>query len=189
MPRAARIITKETPMHIMCRGNNRLPVLVNNSDKQMFCHLLYRFKTENQINILHYCIMDSHIHLIVWLSQNGNISRLMKQLSLAYYRYYAKKYDYCGHLWQGRFKSIIIKSDSQALQCGKYIELNPIRAGVISEPGQYLFSSYGYYTQGKEDLLITPNPAYEDLGATTLTKRVAYARFVTDPKFSFRTHG
>jgi putative transposase len=145
MPRTGRIIPKEAPMHIMCRGNNKLPVLINNSDKKQFYHLLNKFKLDNKIDILHYCIMDNHTHLVVWLSQYSNLSRLMKQISLAYYYHYVKKYNYCGHLWQGRFKSIIIKSDSQALQCGKYIELNPVRAGIIAEPGQYQSGGLTFY--------------------------------------------
>jgi putative transposase len=164
----------------MCRGNNKLPILANNADKRQFYHLLSKFKQENQVDILHYCIMDNHIHLVVWLNQNSNLSRLMKQISLAYYYHYAKKYDYCGHLWQGRFKSIIIKSDSQALQCGKYIELNPVRAGIIAEPGQYSFSSYKYYALGEQDYLITPSPAYQDLSVGHLAKRQIYANFLID---------
>ena len=179
MPRTARIITKETPMHIMCRGNNRLAVLTSASDKLLLYGLMYRYKIDNQIDILHYCIMNNHIHLIVCLGESGNISRFMKQLSLAYCRYYIKQYDYCGHLWQGRFKSVIIKSDSQALQCGKYIELNPVRAGIISDPGDYPFSSYRHYAKGKEDGLVTPNPAFNGLGLTIETKRLTYSSFVT----------
>ena len=179
MPRTARIITTDAPMHIMCRGNNRLAVLDSPYDKQRLYCLLYRFKTNNQVDILHYCIMNNHFHLIVWLKPAGNISRFMKQLSLAYYRHYIKQYDYCGHLWQGRFKSIIIRSDSQTLQCGKYIELNPVRAGIISDPGNYPFSSYQHYVGGKEDILITTNPAFDGLGLTSETRRLAYSNFVT----------
>ena len=178
MPRTGRIIPKEAAMHIMCRGNNKLPVLANNSDKKQYYYLLHKLKFNNRIDILHYCIMDSHIHLIIWLSQYSNLSRLMKQISLAYYYYYIKKYDYCGHLWQGRYKSIIIKSDSQALQCGKYIELNPVRAGIVAEPAQYPYSSYRYYALGEQDSLITPSPAYADLGLNSSINRQIYANFI-----------
>lgn len=156
MPRTGRIIPIETTLHIMCRGNNKLPVLANNLDKKQYSCLLHRFKFNNRIDILHYCIMDSHVHLIVWLGQNSNLSRLIKQVSLAYYYYYIKRYNYCGHLWQGRYKSIILKSDIRALQCGKYIELNPVRAGITTEPGQYQFSSYRYYALGEQDPLGYP---------------------------------
>jgi len=187
MPRTRRIIPKESAMHIMCRGNNKLPLLANNSDKEQYCYLLHKLKFNNRVNILHYCIMDNHVHLIIWLGENSNLSRLMKQVSLAYYYYYIKKYNYCGHLWQGRYKSIAIKSDSQALQCGKYIELNPVRAGIIATPGEYQFSSYKYYTLGKQDPLISPSPAYESLGSSPLIRKQVYANFILNKKVSCLT--
>lgn len=180
MPRTGRIIPKEAAMHIICRGNNRLPILAKNSDKKQYCHLLHKFKFDNRIDIFHYCIMDNHIHLIIWLGEYSNLSRLIKQVSLAYYYYYIKKYNYCGHLWQGRYKSIVIKTDSQALQCGKYIELNPVRAGIIANPGQYQFSSFKYYAMGEQDPIVTPNPVYENLGSNSLIKRQIYSNFIID---------
>lgn len=188
MPRTARIITTQTPMHIMCRGNNRLAVLDSHYDKQQIYWLMYRFKADNQVDILHYCIMNNHLHLIIWLKPAGDLSRFMKQLSLAYCHHYIKQYNYCGHLWQGRFKSIIIRSDSQALQCGKYIELNPVRAGMISDPGDYPFSSYRHYVKGKEDILVTPNPAFTGLGQTVETRRLAYSSFLTAKDYVLNFH-
>jgi len=180
MARPNRIIPTEAAMHIMCRGNNKLPVFVNDLDKRQYYYLLCEFKLDNKIDILHYCFMNNHIHLIVWLRQNSNLPRLVQQTSVAYYYHYKRKYDYSGHLWQGRYKSKIIDSDSYALQCGKYIELNPVRAGITDRPEQYQFSSYGYYVLGKQDPLVTPSPAYEGLGPDILTKRRIYADFVVN---------
>jgi putative transposase len=105
----------------------------------------------------------------------------MKQINLAYYHYYRKKYGYCGHLWQGRYKSVIIESDAQVLGCGKYIELNPVRAGIVVQPEQFEFSSYRYYALGQQDSLVTPSTAYKNFGSDILINRNIYANFVVSP--------
>ena len=181
MPRTNRAIPTEAAIHIMCRGNNKLAILANDSDKKQYYYQLHKLKFDNNIDILHYCFMNNHIHLIVWLGQNSNLPRLMKQISLTYYHYYRKKHDYCGHLWQGRYKSIIIESDRRVLGCGKYIELNPVRARIVERPEQFQFSSYRYYALGQQDSLVTPNPAYESLGSDILINREIYANFVISP--------
>jgi putative transposase len=178
MAREKRFFPPETAMHIICRGNNKLPILANSPDKKQYYFILFKFKLINKIDILHYCIMDNHIHLIIWLNNNSRLSRFIKQISLAYYYYYKREYDYCGHLWQGRYRSIIIKSDTQALQCGKYIELNPVRAKIVAKPEQYQFSSYGYYAMGKQDPLVTPSQTYTGLHLNPLIKKQIYSDFV-----------
>ena len=182
MPRSNRILPTDLPMHIMARGNNKLAILTNDNDKKEYYYLLHKLKLDNLINILHYCFMDNHIHLIVWLNKNSNLPRFMKQTNLSYYHYYRKEYGYCGHLWQSKYKSVIVQTDRQALACGKYIELNPVRAGIVQSPEQYEFSSYKYYAFGQPDALITPNPAFLGLDANISTSRKIYANFIQAKK-------
>lgn len=104
----------------------------------------------------------------------------MKQLNLCYFNYYKKKYDYSGHLWQGRFKSNIIETDSYLLQCGKYIELNPVRAGIVNLPEEYRFSSYNHYAKGIPDSVVTKNPVYIGLSESSEERRKQYIEFVVD---------
>lgn len=141
---------------------------------------MLELKQENNITVFHYCLMDNHPHLIVWLNDKSRLSKFMKQLSLSYYTYYKKSYGYSGHLWQGRFKSNIIDTDSYLLHCGKYIELNPVRARMVSLPQDYLFSSYNFYAYGKPDSFLTPNPAYLALSDSPEARRKQYIDFVVD---------
>jgi len=104
----------------------------------------------------------------------------MKQVNLTYFHYYKKIYDYCGHFWQDRFKSSVIEIDSYLLQCGKYIELNPVRAGMVNHPAHYPFSSYNFYTGDKPDTLITPSPAYLGLSDSVRLRQKQYVDFVVD---------
>lgn len=179
MPRTKRLVPTDAAMHIMCRGNNKLAILADNSDKAGYYYLLLKFKAENHIDIFHYCIMDNHVHLIAGLNSHSKLSRFMKQVNLTYSYHYSKRYGYCGHLWQGRFKSVIIEKDEHALQCGKYIELNPVRAVAVASASQYLFSSYNYYSLGSADELITDNPAYLSLSDSPEIRRRNYTCFVS----------
>jgi len=124
--------------------------------------------------------MNNHIHVILQLQPESALSRFMKQLNLTYFHYYRKLYGYFGHFWQDRFKSNIIEADSYLLQCGKYIELNPVRAGMVDHSAQYLFSSYNFYAKGKADTLITPSPAYLGLSDYPSLRQKQYIDFVVD---------
>ncbi|MFA5310976.1 MAG: transposase [Candidatus Omnitrophota bacterium] len=179
MPRTRRIIPiEEAALHIVCRGNNRQRIFYDDGDKLKYYALLCELKHENGVDILNYCIMDNHVHSISYLRSENNLSKFMKQVNLSYFHYYKKKYGYCGHLWQNRFRSNIIEYDRYLLQCGKYIELNPVRAGMVNSPGEYLFSSYNYYSNGKPDSLVTTSPVYRGLSDSPSARQKNYINFV-----------
>ncbi len=181
MPRTKRFLPpSDAALHIMARGNNRLNLFQGNLDKAHFLDILRELKEENNLDIFHYCLMSNHVHMILWLRQGSNLSKFMKQLQLRYFNYYRTTYDYVGHLWQGRFKSNLIDSDPYLMQCGKYIELNPVRAGLAAMPEEYPFSSYRYYAHGADDPLIMPNPAYFGLSNSADDRREQYIAFVVD---------
>jgi len=178
MPRTRRLIPVDLPMHIMSRSNNKQPIFNCDSDKLRYYSLLLDLKNENRVDILHYCIMGNHVHLLVMPNSQTKLARFMKQVNLSYFIYFKAKHNYNGHLWQGRFKSNIVGTDSYLLQCGKYIEFNPVRAGIIKLPQDYKFSSYNYYATGLKDKLITPSPAYLALSEFDNERRSKYVEFV-----------
>ena len=180
MARCARIISSNLPMHIMNRGNNRQPLFTSREEKLYFLYLLHKMKSINGVHIYHYCLMNNHIHLVVRLEPNADLSRFLKQVFLAYYSLFRNKHDYVGHLVQGRFKSIVIDTEGYLIQCGKYIELNPVRAKIVTNPGDYEFSSYRYYVEGLYDPLITPDPGFAGLGKDEAARHLAYRRLVID---------
>lgn len=180
MPRAKRIIPENAVLHVISRGNNQNVVFHSDNDKLRYYMLLRKLKDENKIDIFHYCLMNTHVHIILKLNPNSTLSRFMKQLNLAYFHYYRKMYGYFGHFWQDRFRSNIIDMDSYLLQCGKYIELNPVRAGMVNYPGEYLFSSYNRYANNKPDGLITLSPAYLGLSDSAQIRREQYVDFVVE---------
>jgi putative transposase len=144
----------------MCRGNNKQLIFRSAEDKLKYYSLLFELKDENGIDILHYCLMDNHLHLIVWIREESKLARFMLQVNLAYFHYFKRTYGYDGHFWQNRYRSNLIEKDSYLLQRGKYIELNPVRAQMVAIPDEYRFSSYPHYANGKKDNIIAKSPAY-----------------------------
>lgn len=181
MPRTRRLIPlSNAALHIMARGNNRLYLFQQDSDKAHYLKVVRELREENKIDIFHYSLMSNHVHMIIWLRLSHDLSRFMKQLQLRYFHYYKTTYGYTGHLWQGRFKSNLIDTDSYLMQCGKYIELNPVRAGMVNRPEDYAYSSYRYYAYGVNDPLIMTDPVYLGLSDKAEERRKQYIAFVVD---------
>jgi putative transposase len=180
MGRANRLIFPNSTFHVISRGNNKEDVFRSERDKYEYYRLLADAKDEDVISIFHYCLMSNHVHLIVWLTEQSLLSRFMKRVNLAYCRYFQRIYGHSGHLWQARFKSLFIDRDDYLLQCGKYIELNPVRAGIVALPEEYRFSSYRYYSLGESDFLLTVDPIYTGLALSEESKRRRYREFVVD---------
>jgi len=180
MPRTKRIIPDNAALHVISRGNNGNIIFHNDNDKLRYYALLQELRGENRIGVFHYCLMNTHVHIILNLNPDSTLSKFMKQLNLMYFHYYRKKYGYFGHFWQDRFKSNIIDNDLYLLQCGKYIELNSVRAGIVNHPKRYIFSSYNCYASNKPDGLVTLSPAYLGLSDSAKIRQELYVDFVVD---------
>jgi putative transposase len=174
MPRVARSLPSTGFVHVISRGNNRRKIFRYDRDKKKYLHYLADTRFEDQIDIMHYCIMSNHVHLLVHINEQSDLSRFMQRNNLKFTWYCRTKYDFCGHLWQDRFTGKTIDNEEYLIRCGKYIELNPVRAGVVKKPHEYHFSSYNYYAFGKIDTLIAYNPWYDDLSSDSQQRRRLY---------------
>lgn len=180
MPQIFRILPEEGVLHTLTRGNNRQQVFKESHDYKAYLKFLKKYKRDNKISIYHYCLMPNHTHLIVAISQESTLSRFMKQLNLAYLHHYKKRYKYVGHLWQGRYKSLIISEDEYLITCGRYIELNPVRAGIVEDPKDYEYSSYHAYAYGRRDEIVEFNPMYSELGQTAKERQLNYRKDIKE---------
>ena len=124
--------------------------------------------------------MSNHIHFLVKTGDASGFSAFMKSISLAYYYYFKKKYGWTGHFWQERYKSQPVGKDEYFLQCGKYIELNPVRAKTVKDPGSYPYSSYNYYAKGEDNDIITEDFFYKDLGSNNKERQKEYRSILID---------
>jgi len=164
MPRPPRFLLSKSYYHIITRGNNKNTIFKKEDDFLFYLDLIRRHKKEQPFDLYHYCLMPNHTHFLIKTRNASGFSVFMKKLNLSYCYYFKNKYGWTGHFWQGRYKSQAVGKDEYFLQCGKYIELNPVRAGIIKDPQEYPYSSYNYYVEGENNDIITEDFFYPDLG-------------------------
>lgn len=179
MPRQARIVAAHTPHHIVQRGHNRQTVFVGDDDYNYYRENLIDCKRKFACKIYAYCLMTNHVHLI--LDPGGDpksISLFMKHVAGRQTRYVNRLEKRSGSLWEGRFKSSIISTAEYLPACCRYIELNPLRAGMVSNPAEYRWSSYRCKAMDSKDPVVDFSVPYLAWGENTNERRKAYAEYV-----------
>jgi len=180
MPRTARIAPKEFVYHILTRGNNRQTIFKDEEDYQKYIDILQKYKEKYKFKLYHYILMTNHVHLVMeTIEEGGELFQIMKGINLSYAQYYKAKYKHIGHFWQDRYKSIIISKDEYLLACGSYVELNPVRAGIVKEPKDYRWSSYQANAYGGKDILIDEHVIYDGLSSDEALRK-EYRKFVKE---------
>ena len=178
MPRTARIAPKKFIYHVLTRGNNRQDIFKDEEDYRKYIEILCKYKEKYEYKLYHYVLMTNHIHLVIEpTAQGGELSQIMKGVNLSYAQYFKKKYQYTGHFWQDRYKSMIISRDEYLLACGSYVELNPVRAGMVKNPKDYSWSSYKANAYGKKDDLIDECIVFDKLSKSESVRK-EYRNFV-----------
>ena len=178
MPRKPRRLTEAGVYHVVTRGNNRQALFREVKDYEFFLYLLERMKEEHLFEIYHYCLMKNHVHLLMKFYNAEGLQKVMQRVNLRYAKYYRKKYKYCGHVFQDRFKSFAIEKDSYLLECGLYIERNPLKAKIVEDLMGYRWNSYGYYAFGYENRLLSRNPLYNELGRSEKERQLKYREYL-----------
>jgi len=174
MPSKPRFNLTGVPQHIIQRGNNREPCFYSADDYRHYLDDLKYSALKNRCRIHAYVLMTSHVHLLVTPMIEGGISQMMQALDRRYVKYFNETHNRSGTLWDGCFKSSLIDSDIYLLTCMCYIELNPVRANMVSHPGEYKWSSYQQNAQECTDTFIRVHPIYKTLGETEDERRYVY---------------
>lgn len=144
MGRVQRKYSSTGCYHIMLRGNERKKIFLDNQDRQRFIDTLEKKKLETDLSIYAYCLMDNHVHLVVWDKKN-EISLIMQGIATSYALFINNKYGRVGHVFQNRFKSEAIEDDRYLITVIRYVHNNPIKAFLVARPEQYQWSSYRNY--------------------------------------------
>ena len=145
MARPLRIEYPGAFYHVIQRGNEKKDIFISDQDRIKFYQYLAILHTRYKVNLHGYCLMNNHYHLIVE-TKNANLAKAMHSLNTSYTVYFNIKRKRAGHLFQGRYKAILVEADEYLHQLSRYIYLNPVRAGLVKEPGDYPYSSYQYFT-------------------------------------------
>lgn len=158
MPRIARGLSGGSIYHVLNRGNFKQQVFHKKLDYQAFIKLIGEALSRYEVALLAYCIMPNHFHMVLKPGQGDELSKFMHWLMTSHVRRYHRHYDSTGHVWQGRYKSFIIQADDHLLTVLRYVEGNPVRAGLVKSARDWPWSSHGERLGLVSDSLISETP-------------------------------
>lgn len=176
MARKPRFQVVGLPQHIVQRGNNRQPCFRDDTDRRRYLADLEEALHAYDIELHAWVLMSNHVHLLATPRADHGVSRMMQKLGARYVRWFNDRHQRSGTLWEGRFRASLVETDSYLLACMRYIELNPVRANMVRDPGRYRWSSFSANAHGSPDPLVTPHPTYLALRATVTQRCAAYRR-------------
>ena len=182
MARLTRIFLPETPVHLVQRGNNRSTCFEFVGDARRYLEFLDEARQLHLVDIHAYVLMNNHIHLLA--SPRGDpkgISQMMKVLGQRYAQYFNKRHHRTGGLFEGRYHSCLIGEEDYLFACYRYIEMNPVRAGIVNAPEEYRWSSYHANALGIEDPLIVPHASYVASGQEPEARQYHYRQLFETP--------
>lgn len=187
MPRAPRLDVPGYPRHVVQRGNDRQACFLRHRDRLAYLGALQDALRTCDCRLHAYVLMDNHVHLLVTPEREGGLWRMMQSLGRRYVRWFNDVHRRTGTLWEGRYKDCLVESDRYLLACQRYIELNPVRAGIAASPGDWHWSSYAANAWGKADPLLSPHPTYLALGADPGRRFEAYRGLFQAPGLATET--
>jgi len=164
MPRKPRMYLPGVPCHVIQRGNNREACFYSEQDYLFYLECLKSACERYDVALHAYVLMTNHVHLLMQPDDDAGISRVMQSVGRRYVQYVNREYKRSGTLWEGRHKSSLIQADDYLLACYRYIELNPVRANMVSHPAEYPWSSYRFNGQGEICDWLIPHAIYLALG-------------------------
>lgn len=178
MARLPRLTLPGCPHHVIQRGNNRQPIFASDQDRETLLALLAENAAKFKVAIHAYVLMDNHFHLLATPQTADGLSQMMQAVGRRYVRYFNDRQGRSGTLWEGRYKSTLIQTERYLLACMVYIDLNPVRAGLVDKARDYAWSSHAHYIGLRTDRLITPHSLFWQLGNTPFAREAAYAESV-----------
>jgi len=181
MARMPRFTIPGLPQHVIQRGNNRQRVFHAYSDYRFFLDKLTDAAEKHECDVHAYVLMSNHVHLLVTPWSEVGISKMMQTLGRYYVQRFNYRYKRTGTLWEGRFKATLVETERYLLACMRYIELNPVRAGMVAKPSDYPWSSYRCNAFGDKDTLVKPHDEYDRLGKDSEKRQKAYQQLFCQP--------
>ncbi|MDO9571969.1 MAG: transposase [Hydrogenophaga sp.] len=180
MARLPRLTVPGYPHHVIQRGNNRQPIVLSDADRETLLGLVADNALKHRVALHAYVLMDNHFHLLLTPETEDGVPQMMQAVGRRYVRYFNDLHHRSGTLWEGRYKSTLIQSESYLLACMTYMDLNPVRAGMVAQASDFVWSSHRHYSGLAQDRRLTPHTLYWGLGNTPFAREAAYAEMVRD---------
>lgn len=180
MARLARLTLPGYSHHVIQRGNNRQPIFTSAQDRQTLLGLLEENAKKFNVDVHAYVLMDNHFHLLLTPHTTQGLPQMMQAVGRRYVRYFNDSQQRSGTLWEGRYRSVPLQAERYLLPCMVYIDLNPVRAGLVAHASDYPWSSCGHYLGLglRRDKLLTTHALVWKLGNTPFAREAAYAQLV-----------
>ncbi|MGI1678782.1 MAG: transposase [Cellvibrionaceae bacterium] len=174
MARLPRYYLPHHPQHIIVRGNNGCDIFRRPEDYEYYLLQLKKACDKHHCDLHAYALMANHVHLLITPRTEKSIGKAMQMIGRYYVQYFNQSYDRSGTLWEGRYKATVVDSENYLLSCSRYIELNPVRTGLVDDPASYPWTSYGANALGKTSYLLNPSEPYSSLGETKEAQQSVY---------------
>lgn len=160
MPRIARLVAPDLPHHITQRGNYRQNIFKTDADRRRYLSWIAEYSKRYKLDILSYCLMSNHVHFVAIPRCEYSLAKTFNTSHMRYSQYFNKKMRSYGHLWQGRFFSCIL-DNNHLLAASRYIERNPVRAGIIKHPADYPWSSAAFHSGFRAEAIINTSALFD----------------------------
>ena len=154
MPRIGRAVAAGFPHHVIQRGNNRENVFFDTKDRKRYLSFLKKYAAKWESLIMAYCLMSNHIHLLTKPNSGESLFKMMQGLTLCYTQYINRTYHRTGRLWESRYHSCIVDQEKYLWAVARYVEQNPVRAGMVERPEDYPYSSVRAHVTGAKDSVL-----------------------------------
>ena len=178
MARLPRLTLPGYLHHVIQRGNNRQPIFGGSDDFELMLALLADNAHKFAVAVHAYVLMDNHFHLLATPATADGLPQMMQSVGRRYVQHFNRRHGRTGTLWEGRYRSTVLQAERYLLPCMVYLDLNPVRAGLVAEAGGYAWSSHSHWLGLRNDRLLTPHALYWALGNTPFAREAAYAALV-----------
>ena len=168
------------PLHIVQRGNNRQRTFFDGADRRAYLRFLKQGASERGVAIHAYVLMTNHVHLLATPSDAAGVPQLMHGIGTRYVQRFNRRHERTGSLWEGRYRATVVETDRYFFACMRYIELNPVRAGLCPNPGDYPWSSYRFNADLGTSSWLSPHQVYRALGDSAIACTQAYRALFED---------
>lgn len=178
MARLPRLSLAGHPHHVIQRGNNRQLTFHDAADFEFMLRLLAEYSEREKVAIHSYVLMSNHFHLLATPETAAGLPVMMQGVGRRYVQYFNRRHQRTGTLWEGRYRAALIETDRYLLACTAYIDLNPVRAGMVARAADYRWSSHRHYVGLQHDKLVKPHALYWQLGNTPFAREASYVELV-----------